>query len=461
MTSSSIAWLVKHSCGLDVHMEPARKSARLDEASGGDCPDRDSSDDSLGSGSSSKVVANHLVDIDVNRCQYISPLPALPIELVVLIFKCAARDSKSTAASLSLVSRFARDTVSPLLFRSLVLDSRETVHLLTKFLTARQSIASYVRELWMRQGIDRDFSVVLSCPRIERLAITPTCFSALFKLDGILSLNLLSDICRPTPRELLLFPGYVRWDNLIFGASGDYLLSFLQGLTHLWLAQQSQLYSLLKCGEAVAGLSQLTHLASPAENTCIEIVLNVLNSFPKLQMFVMLPQRNGDPWMTREGWAGTDYDYPFRNFRTACLDELDKRLRFVELDQGSAEESVFSYWKEPERSIWTSATSISLLIHADPESRLDCAFLGFRILDGYLSLQRTSRTLVLPLFCLLFLPYDSLQTLAPFIVIVTFLGFVLGTGSVYSVVRLFGRWPSVSSLPFSHYASWLVDHEDP
>ncbi|KAL5514096.1 hypothetical protein ACEPAG_2857 [Sanghuangporus baumii] len=403
-------------------MGTACKSALLDEARGGDCTDP--SDDSLGSGASpsfSRMVVNHLVDVSRRQCINPNPLPALPIELVLLIFEYAARDSKSTASSLSLVSRFARDIVLPLLFRSLVLNSRATVHLLTKFLTARQSIANYVRELWMRQGIDQDISIVLSCPRIERLAITPTCFSALFKSDGILSLNHLPEIRPPTPHELLLFPGYVRWDNLIFGASGDYLLSFLQGLTHLWLTQQSQLYSLLKCGEAVAGLSRLTHLASPAEYTRIEIILGVLNSFPKLQMFVMLPQRNRDPW-TREGWAGTDYDYPFRNFRTACLDELDKRLCFVELDQ--------------------------VLL-------LDRTFLGFRILDGCLS--NTSIAYILSVILAIRLFADSHSVHCN-----RHLSWVrLEAGLVYSILRLFDRWLSVRSLPFSYHDSWLVDHEGP
>ncbi|KAL5522122.1 hypothetical protein ACEPAF_1979 [Sanghuangporus sanghuang] len=344
-------------------MGSVHKSARHNEANGSGCPE--SNDGSLGSESNlAKTVAGHFVDIN-DTCSYINPLPALPIELVILIFKCAAYDSKNTAASLALVSRLARDIVLPLLFRSLVLQSRATVHLLTKFLASHASIANYVRELWMRQSIDWDISVVLSCPQIERLAITPTCFSALFSSDGIPSLEHLPEIRHPTPRKLLLFPGYVRWDNLIFGASGGYLWSFLQGLTHLWLAQESQLYTLLKCGEAVAGLSELTHLAGPVENTCIEIIPDILNSLPKLQMFVILPQRNRDPWTTRDGWAGTGYNYPFRNFRTACLDDLDKRLCFVGLDQGSTEEFVFRSWKVPERSIWTSATSISLSTHAD------------------------------------------------------------------------------------------------
>ena len=234
-----------------------------------------------------------------------STVRTLPTELVIMIFEHAARNSKATAASLSLISRFTRSAVLPLLFRTLVIQNRATVHLLRKFLTSHTGIAYHIRELWMRQSIDMDGSVVLSCPRLERLAITPACFNALFQSDDeTLSLMPLTRIHRPGPYELLLFPGYVRWDELILGPNGTSVRSFLHGLTHLWLSQERQVYHLLNSRETIANLSRLTAFADVVETMDVHTIPLVLGALPKLQMFVMIPQHHGDPWMFGNAWPG-------------------------------------------------------------------------------------------------------------------------------------------------------------
>lgn len=290
----------------------------------------------------------------------ITPFPPLPTELVLDILAFAATESlystnntcshvsqdvppccpnfhlcirsqtgiisptngKSFAASLSLISRQVRARILPLLFHTLVLNHRHMTFSLLKFLKGTPETLSlnngrynfghhkYVKTLWMRQSTSTgvDIELILGCSKLERLAVTPSCFSALCQYGDkeLEFLNIVSEDTKgPTPleedpgrklgipHELLLFPGIIDWQEFdTHLISNSYTNLLFSSLSHLWLTLESQLLALLQCPSLLSSFTRLSHLAAPLSKIS---VADVHRMFPLLEIIIITKAPRFDP----------------------------------------------------------------------------------------------------------------------------------------------------------------------
>ncbi|EJD00457.1 uncharacterized protein FOMMEDRAFT_159149 [Fomitiporia mediterranea MF3/22] len=286
------------------------------------------------------------------------PFPRVPLEIRILIFEHAACESKAAAASLALVSKFSRAIVLPFLFHTLIIQQRNRTFELVRFLRGQPDIAVHIRNIWCRRSITEDCVLPLSCPQLERIAISSCCFSALCHLD-VRGLGrafkefipwTIEGPAYASPHELLIFPGFVAWHN--HGLRGFIALS--SRLNRLWLSQTVQLNVLLYHKNAVAVLSHLTHLATPIAGPNAETtVRNVFNAFPDLTMFVIMPRLQYDPGCVTHNLRGSeDVRYTEEQTIKDLHGSYDKRVHVLNASGRFTEDFLFSLWKGQESKIW-------------------------------------------------------------------------------------------------------------
>lgn len=291
------------------------------------------------------------------ECKDVRPFePALPPELVLLIFEAGAASSKRDAATLSLISRAARAATLPLLFRTLILQKRKYAYAVAHFLSKHPHIAVHVRAVWMRESTGTDSTLLSFCPRVQDIALLPACLAQFCAL-GELKLGeqpgaatAPAKIC--TPRQLVLFPGYCDW--LDFDVNAPFTKAYFSNLTHLWLTQPAQLQALIRRRRVVSTMFNLQQLAVPWYGNS-NIPSNIFNLLPSLRSLVVIvlpkPPSVSTPHVNR-GHDGRSESVGF---------PLDKRIRLYAFLDDSTENSVFPLWKEHcfgGRSIWDVAVKI-------------------------------------------------------------------------------------------------------
>lgn len=291
------------------------------------------------------------------ECIDVQPFePALPPELVLLIFEAGAASSKRDAATLSLVSRAARAASLPLLFRTLILQKRKYAYAVAQFLSKHPHIAVHVRAVWMRESTGADSTLLSSCPRVQDVAVLPACLAQFCALG---ELKLREQPCAAsataktcTSRQLVLFPGYCDW--LDFDVNAPFTKTYFSNLTHLWLTQPTQLQALIRRRRVISTMTNLQHLAVPWYGNS-NIPSNIFNLLPSLRSLVVIVLPKPPSGSTHHAYRGDEGRSESVGF------PLDKRIRLYAFLDDSTENSVFPLWKEHcfgGRSIWDVAVKI-------------------------------------------------------------------------------------------------------
>ncbi|KAF8583029.1 hypothetical protein K439DRAFT_1617833 [Ramaria rubella] len=230
------------------------------------------------------------------------PFPPLPVELVRTILETAAKSSRPTALSLSLVSSSVREWILPTIFGSLALQSHEIANLPTLTPHITRNISVGIRRLFLfvdsscsslaelASSIATAISFLSGCPNLESLITDIPLSHEAFQ----------ATISWPTPWQILLLSQHLHTWNT-WGPEGPPLL---RKTTHLSIDHVGELFV-----EKFCIPSCVTHLALGCNGEEVEgqryaaKIQDILDSAPTLtRLLVTASKQDGSEVLTENIW---------------------------------------------------------------------------------------------------------------------------------------------------------------
>ncbi|KZT70371.1 hypothetical protein DAEQUDRAFT_725662 [Daedalea quercina L-15889] len=319
--------------------------------------------------------------------------PLLPIEILMQILEHAASLSRSSAASVSLVSTWARKLALPHLFRTLVhrkaplgnavvLSATRTASTLVSRSTLPAHLGQYVRALWTESigmaSPTSEMDVFRACPAVEHLALPAPALRTLYmvcqtidKHDRTLGRRTHVLPFLAALREVTLLSHTLRYEwHFLVGLRIPDGTALLQNITHLRMLDMQ-----ISAYVPHAHLPNLTHLALPYLDLGANISHDLLRlpegilEHPTLKMVVLTVDERKylhNPWyhIVRYSAAGTGnvrYSSPRESFRALVKQAYAKDERVHVILSPRIGHSAVEEWDAAARggeSIWDIAARV-------------------------------------------------------------------------------------------------------
>jgi len=319
--------------------------------------------------------------------------PLLPLEILMQILEHTASLSRTSAASVSLVSTWARKLALPHLFRALVHRKAPLTNVTVLFATRSASLPAtrctlptrlgqHVRALWTESigmaSPTSEMDVLRACPAVEHLALPAPALRTLYMVCQTLdkqdrahgrrahALPFLSAL-----REVTLLSHTLRYEwHFLVGLRIQDGGALLQNITRLRMLDMQ-----ISAYVPHAHLPNLTHLALPYLDLGANISHDLLRlpegilEHPKLQMVVLTVDERKylhNPWyhIVRYSAAGTGnvrYSSPRESFRALVKQAYMKDERVHVILSPRIGQSAIEEWDAAMRggeSIWDIAAKV-------------------------------------------------------------------------------------------------------